>query len=58
MTVKTDISRFDIHDELTAPDESARLLAGMARAGGSVSKFVGCACRVSGGASRLRAHAP
>ena len=29
MTVKTDISRFDIHDELTAPDGSARILKGM-----------------------------
>lgn len=41
MTVKTDISRFDIHDELTAPEETARLLRGMSDAGGSVSKFVG-----------------
>ena len=41
MTVKTDMSRFDIHDELTAPEETARLLRGMSDAGGSVSKFVG-----------------
>jgi alkylhydroperoxidase family enzyme len=41
MTVKTDYSRFDIHDELTAPEETARLLRGMSDAGGSVSKFVG-----------------
>ena len=41
MTVKTDISRFQIHDELTAPDASAKLLQGIASAGGSVSKFVG-----------------
>ena len=54
MTVKTDMSRFDIHDELTAPDESARLLAGMARAGGSVSKFVGL---LAGSPAALRAFA-
>lgn len=41
MTVKTDISRFDIHDELTAPEATARLLRGMSDAGGSVSKLVG-----------------
>jgi AhpD family alkylhydroperoxidase len=41
VTVKTDISRFDIHDELTAPEATARLLRGMSDAGGSVSKFVG-----------------
>jgi AhpD family alkylhydroperoxidase len=54
MTVKTDISRFDIHDELTAPEESARLLAGMAEAGGSVSKFVGV---LAGSPAALRAFA-
>ena len=41
MTVKTDVSRFDIHDELTAPAETARLLRGMSDVGGSVSKFIG-----------------
>ncbi|MGH2926071.1 MAG: carboxymuconolactone decarboxylase family protein [Solirubrobacterales bacterium] len=54
MTVKTDMSRFDIHDELTAPEESARLLAGMASAGGSVSKFVGL---LAGSPAALRAFA-
>jgi AhpD family alkylhydroperoxidase len=54
MTVKTDISRFDIHDELTAPDASARLLQGMASAGGSVSKFVGV---LAGAPAALRAFA-
>jgi AhpD family alkylhydroperoxidase len=54
MTVKTDISRFQIHDELTAPDGSARLLQGMASAGGSVSKFVGV---LAGSPSTLRAFA-
>ena len=41
MTVKTEVSRFHIHDELTAPDESAPLLKSIQAAGGSVSKFVG-----------------
>jgi AhpD family alkylhydroperoxidase len=54
MTVKTDISRFDIHDELTAPDDSARLLRSMAEAGGSVSKFVGV---LAGSPAAMRAFA-
>jgi len=54
MTVKTDISRFDIHDELTAPADSARLLRGMTDAGGSVSKFVGV---LAGSPAAMRAFA-
>jgi AhpD family alkylhydroperoxidase len=54
MTVKTDMSRFDIHDELTAPEDSAKLLKGMASAGGSVSKFVGV---LAGSPAALRAFA-
>jgi AhpD family alkylhydroperoxidase len=54
MTVKTDISRFDIHDELTAPDETARLLRGVSDAGGSVSKFVGV---LAGSPAAMRAFA-
>ena len=54
MTVKTDISRFQIHDELTAPDASARLLQGMSVAGGAVSKFVGV---LAGSPAALRAIA-
>jgi len=54
MTVKTDMSRFDIHDELTAPDDSAKLLKGMASAGGTVSKFVGV---LAGSPAALRAFA-
>jgi AhpD family alkylhydroperoxidase len=54
MTVKTDMSRFDIHDELTAPDETARLLRGMSDAGGSVSKFVGL---LAGSPAAMRAFA-
>src|SRR5918996_1465663 len=41
MTVKTDVSRFHIHDELTAPDGSAPLIKSIQTAGGAVSKFIG-----------------
>ncbi len=41
MTVKTDVSRFHIHDELTAPDRSAPILKSIQTAGGAVSKFLG-----------------
>src|SRR5215207_9481722 len=54
MTVKTDVSRFDIHDELTAPEETARLLRGMSDAGGSVSKFIGV---LAGSPAAMRAFA-
>src|SRR5919106_5276644 len=54
MTVKTDISRFDIHDELTAPEGSVRILKGIASAGGSVSKFIGV---LAGAPAALRAYA-
>jgi AhpD family alkylhydroperoxidase len=54
VTVKTDNSRFDIHDELTAPEETARLLRGMSDAGGSVSKFVGV---LAGSPAAMRAFA-
>src|SRR5215218_343995 len=53
MTVKTDISRFDIHDELTAPEGSVRILKGVASAGGSVSKFIGV---LAGAPAALRAY--
>lgn len=41
MTVKTDVSRFHIHDELTAPNGSAPIIKGIQTAGGAVSKFLG-----------------
>src|SRR5215211_319316 len=41
MTVKTDVSRFHIHDELTAPDGSAPIIKSIQTAGGAVSKFLG-----------------
>ena len=53
MTVKTEISRFDIHDELTAPDASAGLLRSIGAAGGAVSKFIGV---LAGSPAMLRAY--
>ena len=53
MTVKTEVSRFHIHDELTAPDESAPILKSIQAAGGAVSKFVGV---LAGSPSVLRAY--
>jgi len=41
MSIKTDISRFHIHDELTAPDGSAPIIKSIQTAGGAVSKFLG-----------------
>jgi hypothetical protein len=54
MTVKTDYSRFDIHDELTAPDGSVPILKGISTAGGSASKLVGV---LAGAPAALRAFA-
>jgi AhpD family alkylhydroperoxidase len=54
MTVKTDISRFDIHDELTAPEGSIKILKGVQTAAGSVSKFIGV---LAGSPAALRAYA-
>lgn len=52
MTVKTEYSRFDIHDELTAPDGSVPVLKGVSSAGGSVSKLIGV---LGGSPAALRA---
>lgn len=54
MTVKTDYSRFDIHDELSAPDRSVPMLKSIGAAGGSVSKLVGV---LAGAPAALRAFA-
>jgi alkylhydroperoxidase family enzyme len=53
MTVKTDYSRFDIHDELTAPDGSVPILKGVAGAGAPISKFLGV---LAGAPAALRAY--
>ena len=53
MTVKTEVSRFQIHDELTAPDESAPILSSIQAAGGAVTKFVGV---LAGSPAVLRAY--
>jgi alkylhydroperoxidase family enzyme len=54
MTVKTDVSRFHVHDELTAPDGSDRMLKTIAETGGSITKFVGV---LAGAPRALRAFA-
>lgn len=54
MTVKTDFSRFDIHDELTAPGGSEKLLKSISTSGGSVSKLVGV---LAGSPATLKAFA-
>lgn len=54
MTVKTDVSRFHIHDELTAPEGSVKILNGVQTAGGEVSKFIGV---LAGSPAALRAYA-
>jgi AhpD family alkylhydroperoxidase len=54
MTVKTDMSRFHIHDELTAPEGSIKILKGVQGAAGEVSKFIGV---LAGAPAALRAYA-
>jgi AhpD family alkylhydroperoxidase len=54
MTVKTDISRFHIHDELTAPEGSVKILKGVQSGGGEVSKFIGV---LAGSPAALRSYA-
>lgn len=54
MTVKTDVSRFHVHDELTAPEGSDRMLKTIAETGGSISKFIGV---LAGAPRALRAFA-
>jgi AhpD family alkylhydroperoxidase len=53
VTVKTEVSRFHIHDELTAPDESAPILKSIQAGGAAVSKFVGV---LAGSPAVLRAY--
>ncbi len=53
MTIKTDVSRFDIHDELTAPDGSIPVLKGVASAGAEIPKFVGV---LAGAPAALRGY--
>jgi AhpD family alkylhydroperoxidase len=54
MTVKTDMSRFHIHDELTAPEGSVKILKGVQGTGASVSKFIGV---LAGAPAALRSYA-
>jgi AhpD family alkylhydroperoxidase len=54
MTIKTDYSRFDIHDELTAPEGSVKILKGIQIGGAEISKFIGV---LAGAPAALRAFA-
>jgi AhpD family alkylhydroperoxidase len=54
MTIKTDYSRFDIHDELTAPEGSVKILKGIQTSGAEISKFIGV---LAGAPAALRAFA-
>ena len=53
MTIKTDVSRFHIHDELTAPEGSVAILKGVQGAAGEISKFIGV---LAGAPAALRAY--
>jgi len=53
VTVKTEVSRFHIHDELTAPDDSAPILKSIQVGGRSVNKLVGV---LAGSPAVLRAY--
>jgi AhpD family alkylhydroperoxidase len=54
MTVKTAMSRFHVHDELTAPERSLPILKTVLRSGGAISKFLGV---LAGAPAALRAYA-
>jgi alkylhydroperoxidase family enzyme len=52
--MKTKESRFQVHDELTAPERSVPVLKGALAAGGQLSNFVGV---LAGSPAALRAYA-
>jgi alkylhydroperoxidase family enzyme len=52
--MKTKESRFQVHDELTAPERSLPVLKGALRGGGQLSNFIGVA---AGAPAVLRAYA-
>src|SRR5690349_8155016 len=52
--MKTAMSRFQIHDDLTAPEASAPVLRGVVAAGGQLPNFLGV---LAGAPAALRAYA-
>src|SRR3954454_10139507 len=52
--MKTKESRFQVHDELTAPERSLPVLTGALAAGGQLSNFIGV---LAGSPAALRAYA-
>ena len=53
--MKTKESRFQVHDELTAPERSVPVLKGALAGGGQLPNFLGVLAGSPGGAARLRA---
>jgi alkylhydroperoxidase family enzyme len=54
MTMKNSMSRFQIHDDLTAPEGSAAVLRGALASGGQLPNFLGV---LAGSPAALRAYA-
>src|SRR6202049_128433 len=54
LTMKTSVSRFQIHDDLTAPDASVPVLRGALTSGGQLPNFLGV---LAGSPAALRAYA-
>src|SRR5918996_1887443 len=52
--MKTKESRFQVHDELTAPERSVPILKGALTGGGQLSNFIGV---LAGSPAALRAYA-
>src|SRR5881398_4248805 len=52
--MKTSMSRFQIHDDLTAPDGSVKVLRGALATGGQLPNFLGV---LAGSPAALRAYA-
>ena len=52
--MKTSMSRFQIHDDLTAPDGSVKVLRGALASGGQLPNFLGV---LAGSPAALRAYA-
>src|ERR687892_2240625 len=52
--MKTKESRFQVHDELTAPERSVPILKGALSGGGQLSNFIGV---IAGAPAVLRAYA-
>ena len=52
--MKVKESRFQVHDELTAPERSVPILKGALAGGGQLPNFIGVLAGLAGGAACLR----